>query len=48
MSLVYLQTHRGQFSIQATATIVFIYSFALFVIAGNLMLFFGSAMKGAF
>ena len=46
MSLVFLQKHRRQFSIQATATIVLIYSFAIFVIAGNLMLFFGAVIEG--
>ena len=40
--LVFLQLHRRRFSLQATALIVFLYAFAIFVMAGNLTLFFGT------
>ena len=42
MSLVFLQVHRQEFSFQATAQIIFLYAFAIFVMAGNLTLFFGA------
>ena len=40
MGLVFLQMHRQKFSFQASALIILLYSFAVFVMAGNLVLFF--------